>query len=274
MPSGYICLQKQGPRSLLFYIVANVGPGGSSRPLAVAYRQGNDLSRSSLRVTNLVDDTLSVITIMSEPENHAVLETERARAVDWYIQQEHDGISSKPPALPDSSQPPFLPWNAHWEPVSRPELPNNGSSIEFPRISELLVDGLSRGTESTRKGDIQLPFTGNRLEYGMVLIDISNFESVTYGIVAFPVCYMATVFYHSEYGGWDPVEDGHPREEPDITLVDERPRQILSILDYIRKHFPFLDVDPKVLELEAHPRIRDSSSLDCRSTGCDRECYL
>ncbi|KAJ9480534.1 hypothetical protein VN97_g13021, partial [Penicillium thymicola] len=54
---GYKCLYSESPRSFLFSVVANVGPRGVSRSLAVAYRQGNgrDTSASSLaRVEHVV----------------------------------------------------------------------------------------------------------------------------------------------------------------------------------------------------------------------------
>ncbi|KAJ4353249.1 uncharacterized protein N0V89_004976 [Didymosphaeria variabile] len=269
MPSGYICLYKESQRSFLFYVVANVGPGGSTRPLAVAYRQGNDVSPSPLtRVENVVNDILSVVKILSEPANRAPIEAERAQATDWYRQRQDADTEPRPAALPDSPQPPFKGWKEKWQPVVQPELPLNDNPAEFPSTSECLVSGLLRGSKSTRPGDVQLqppstPFHGDCLEYGMVVIDISNLEHIKYGIVAFPVRYMAQVDYHSAYGGWDPVEDPPPRTEPDVVLVDERPRVPLSILGYLRKYFPFMENDPKVLELEACPLIDDPSALDC-----------
>jgi hypothetical protein len=271
MPSGYICLYTESPRSFLFYVVANVGPGGSSRPLAVAYRQGNDVTKTTPRVANVVNDILSVVNIMSEPANHATLEAERVRAVDWYLQQQQNETEARPEALPDSPQPPFRRWNEEWKPDLQPELPSSDAHVEFPATSEFLVDGLLRGTESTRKGDVQLqpltiPFNGDCLEYGMVVVDISNLGRVKYGIVAFPVCYKADVYYNSEYGGWDPVEDEQPKQQPDIVHVDEKPRKLMSILGYVRKYFPVLEDNPKVLELEAHPKVDDPSILDCKSS--------
>jgi hypothetical protein len=59
---GYECLVSNSPRSFLFSVVANVGPRGASRSLAVAYRQGNDRDASAssrARVENVVADTLS-----------------------------------------------------------------------------------------------------------------------------------------------------------------------------------------------------------------------
>lgn len=60
-------------------------------------------------------------------------------------------------------------------------------------------------------------FRGDCAEYGLVVLDISDLESgVKYGIIDFPVRYMAEVSYHSKEGGWDPVED--PRLRRSLTL--------------------------------------------------------
>jgi hypothetical protein len=272
MPSGYITLYTQSHRSFLFYVVANVGPGGSIRPLAVAYRQGNDVSNSPLtRIRSLANDVLSVVTVLSEPASRAHLEAERARATDWYRSADVD-TEPRPAALPDSPQPPFTSAKVKWKPVMQPELSRDDTPAEFPSTSTCLVEGLLRGTKSTRTGDVQLqplstPFSGDCLEYGMVVVDISHLERVKYGIVGFPVCYKAHVEYHSPYGGWDPVEDDPPRQEPDIVLADERPRALLSVLAYVQKYFPWQEDDPKVRQLQACPHVDDQSVLDCESRG-------
>ncbi|KAJ5197380.1 hypothetical protein N7449_007859 [Penicillium cf. viridicatum] len=111
---GYKCLYSKSPHSFLFSVVANVGPRGASRPLAVAYRQGNDRDTpvSSLaRVENVVADTLALIEILSDPANRAPLEAERALAGD---------------CIPDSPQPPFVVPDGSQrseKPQTLPELP-------------------------------------------------------------------------------------------------------------------------------------------------------
>jgi hypothetical protein len=109
----YKCLYSKSPRSFLFSVVANVGPRGASRSLAVAYRQGNDrdTSASSLaRVEHVVADTLALIEILSDPANRAPLKAERALAEGWY-RRSHGGNeaeSSERPSIPDTPQPPFV----------------------------------------------------------------------------------------------------------------------------------------------------------------------
>ncbi|PLB48899.1 hypothetical protein P170DRAFT_509564 [Aspergillus steynii IBT 23096] len=63
MPRVYTCLSSNSPRSFLFCIVANVGPGGASRSLVVAYRQGRDGDSSPVsnaRVAHVAADTLAL----------------------------------------------------------------------------------------------------------------------------------------------------------------------------------------------------------------------
>lgn len=275
MPSAYISLYANSERSFLFYVVANVGPQGSTRPLAVVYRQGNDVSPSpQARIKYLVNDILSVLKALSEPANCASLEAERARAKHWYRQHQKAGPGVRSDALPDSQQPLFRGSKDEWTPIWQPELPQNVAPTDFPVTSTCLVEGLLRGTESTRTGDVQLhplsnPFYANCLEYGMVVIEVSNIERLKYGIVAFPVRYMAEVIYHSPDGEWDPVEDDPPRKDPDKVLVDKRPRVPLSILGYLERYFPsalVLRKDSKVLELETCPSVEDPSILDCESS--------
>ncbi|KAF1980455.1 hypothetical protein BU23DRAFT_594654 [Bimuria novae-zelandiae CBS 107.79] len=259
MPSEYISLYKYSQRSFLFYVVANVGPGGSTRPLAVAYRQGDDVSSPQSRIENLVNDILSLLKVLSESANRSPLETERVLATDW-----PDALPDSPP---DSPQPPFRRWDDEWKPIWQFELLQSDAPRGFPFTSTCLVSGLLRDSKSTRTGDVQLqplstPFYGDCLEYGRVVVDISNLEHVRYGIVTFPVRYMVQVFYYSPCAEWDPLEDDPPMEEPDIVLVDERPREPLSIHGYLCKYFLRMRKDSKFLELEACPHVDDASVLD------------
>jgi hypothetical protein len=86
MPRGYIELYHLCPPSFLFAVVANVGPGGASRPLAVAYRQGDfHINETYFElVDHFVADTLALTEILSDPANRAPLEAERSLAEDWY----------------------------------------------------------------------------------------------------------------------------------------------------------------------------------------------
>ncbi|KAI9036632.1 uncharacterized protein KD926_001645 [Aspergillus affinis] len=271
----YISLYSNAPRSFLFCVVANVGPRGTSRSLAVAYRQGRDskiLPSSLERMNNVVADTLALIEILSDPANRAPLEAERALAEDRYrrFQRDSEDEGNWRPSVPDTSQPPFVvPDSSYREEQAQPlpDLPwRDDGPREFPFTTTCLLLGLLRD-DGTRPGDIQLQplstvFRGDCNEYGLIVLDISDLDSgVKYGIVAFPVRYMAEVFCHGP--DWDPIEDQPPVKEPDVVLVSPRPRVPLSIVRWIRKYLHCGDPekDPNVLKLEDRPVV-DGTALD------------
>ncbi|KAJ5522338.1 hypothetical protein N7527_006453 [Penicillium freii] len=273
---GYTTLYSRTPRSFLFAVVANVGPSGASRPLAVAYRQGCD--RTTEPWHRLVADTLALIEILSDPANRAPLEAERALAEDWYRRSKGDEAHiNKRPSVPDSPQPPFVvPDGRHKKPVLlRPQLPWYDDTLsEFPFITTCLLLGLLRddsdaiNSNSARPGDVQLQplstiFRGDCAEYGLVVIDISDLDSVKYGIVAFRMHYMAEVWYRGRSMGWDPVEDKPPLKEPDVILESSRPRVPLSIYQWLCKYHIYEDVkgDPSILRLKDMALV-DTAALD------------
>lgn len=102
MRSGYISVDHKIPRSYLFAVVANVGPGGASRTLSVAYRQHPEKYNalgSGTRVEHMVADTLALIAILSDSANRAPLETERPLAEDWYRRSHKPPIYERPSVL-------------------------------------------------------------------------------------------------------------------------------------------------------------------------------
>ncbi|BCS18846.1 uncharacterized protein APUU_11674A [Aspergillus puulaauensis] len=272
---GYTCLDTKSPRSFLFAVVANVGPQGTSRSLTVAYRQGCDSSTSpTARVEQVVADTLALIEVLSDPANRAPLEAERALAEVWYrrqsLSQQGDEVkSSERPIVPGTPQPPFVvPDGRHrgQQVESRPELPwRDDAPCEFPFTATCCLLGLLKN-DSTRPGDVQLQslstiFRGDCAEYGLVVLDISDLDAVKYGIVAFPVRYMAEVSYRGEDFGWDPVEDRPPEKEPDIVPISPRPRKPLSVIQWLRRYLTHIsfEKDPSVLRLDDKPVVGDAA---------------
>ncbi|KAL4930990.1 uncharacterized protein BDV17DRAFT_280551 [Aspergillus undulatus] len=283
MVRGYTTLYSRTPRSFLFAVVANVGPGGASRPLAVAYRQGCDRTTALWppeRIHRFVADTLALIEILSDPANRALLEAERALAKDWYRRSKgaNEPHINERPSVPDSPQPPFVkPDRRYKYPVPpRPQLPWHDDALsEFPFTATCLVLGLLRGdgdatnSNSARPGDVQLQplstvFRGDCTEYGLVVLDISDLDSgVKYGIVAFRMHYMAEVWARFTPMNWDPIEDKPPLKEPDVVLDSPRPRVPLSIHQWLSKYRVSDSVkkDPSVLRLEDRPLV-DAAALD------------
>ncbi|KAL2843367.1 hypothetical protein BJY01DRAFT_235677 [Aspergillus pseudoustus] len=208
------------PRSFLFAIVVDVGHGGASCPLAVAYRQGCDRPTAlwpPVRIYRFLADILALIEILWDPANRAMLEAERALAKDWY----------RRPSVPDSPQHPFIKPDRHYKYLVPPQPP-------LPWHHDALSDN------SARCGDVQLQplttaFRADCTEYGLVVLDISNLDSVKYGIVAFGMHYMAEVSARSTPMNWDPIEDKPPLKEQDVVLDSPRSRVPLSIHQWLSK---------------------------------------
>ncbi|KAJ5882667.1 uncharacterized protein N7529_001339 [Penicillium soppii] len=230
MYSEYTTIYTRTPRSFLFAIIANVGPDGTTRPLAVAYRQHHDEYNTYTlypRVRHMVADTLALIDNLSDPANRAQLEAETGLANDWYRQSLGDELPThERPSVPDTEQPPYMP----------------------------IVDSTGLPLSTVFRVDC--------LEYGLVVLDISDLDRVTYGIAAFPTCYMATVPCEDENIDWDPVEDEQP-DQVDLVLASPRPRVLLSIGQWVRKYCEWLSVEeaPRILELEERP-VATATTLD------------
>ncbi|CAP93850.1 Pc16g11800 [Penicillium rubens Wisconsin 54-1255] len=275
MGSGYISVDYKIQRSYLFVVVANVGPGGVSRTLSVAYRQHPEKYNargSGTRVEHMVADTLALIAILSDPANRAPLEAEKAIAEDWY-RRSHEPPVNERPSVPDRPQPLYVPPSKRRlrvEPL--PALPWQDEAVRtFPFTATCVLLALLRGDHRywTRIGDVQFQplstvFRGDCKEYGLIVLDISDLNSgVKYGIAAFNMRYMAQLSWHSYTGGWDPVEDPPPAQEPDVVLDLPRPRELLSIVQWIGEYYHWSDLKSLhiVEQLELRP-LADATSLD------------
>ncbi|CAG9988005.1 unnamed protein product [Clonostachys byssicola] len=199
-----------------------------------------------------------------------MLEAEVALARAWYQSRDDQAqdeevpeyLREQRPEVPDTEQPCYSTINSREAADSQPELPWDDSPREFPFTSTCLLLGLLHddGLNETRPGDIQLQpldtvFRGTSLEYGMAVLDISNLDQVKYGIIAFPIRYMAEVYYRGEEFGWDPVEDDPPTEEPVAVAMEVRPRALLSILQNLKTFYYTVNLqnESHVLELEQKP---------------------
>ncbi|KAH6874032.1 hypothetical protein B0T10DRAFT_499388 [Thelonectria olida] len=265
-PLEYRRLSTKSPRSFLFYIVANVGPDDEQRPLAVALRQGDDMKVGpEHRVKRLLGNALRLVHVLSEPANRVAIETERALAAAWYRSSDHAGIPLQRPEVPDAVQPPFRIKKRSPFLKPRAELPWSHDIREFPFISTCLMLGLmSDPVYCTRPHDVQAQplataFRDDRREYGMVVLDISDMDNIGYGIVAFPIHYMAEV-QPDPYGNYDPIEGEPPAREPDVVLAENRPRLPLSAGQYTKELW-YSGYGSELTDLERF-RVVDVSALD------------
>jgi hypothetical protein len=268
----YRSLGNTSPNSFFFCIVANVGPSSSYRPLAIALRQGNGATPGRVSHTAVTDDRVShvlrdcvhLVNILTEPANRTALEAELSLAAAWY-----NGDSFQEPdrvQVPDVPQPSFdfSHCDIHFDHQKMPELPWADGVREFPFISTCLRLGLHRN-RSTRLHSVQeqalgTAFQDNRLEYGMVVLDISDLDRVRYGIFGFEINYEAEVRLNPGFD-WDPVEDLPPRELPVAVLEENRTRLPLSASRYMKK-FSSFDFKECLKTLGKLPLV-DKAALAC-----------
>lgn len=240
------------PRSFLFYIVADIGlseSGDSHRPLAVAYRQGHGLSpgrydtRAELRVHHVLEDCARLASILSDPTNRAALEAEMALARSWY-QERLQHPAPHRPVVPDDVQPTFSnerDRDTRTGIPERPELECAGGIREFPFTSTCLRLALNADrTYFTRPGDVQeqpldTVFYLNNVEYGAVVFDVTDLDSVGYGILSLSVIY-SFEDYNYVQDTYDAVDSWHPGDTPAIQLEKSQKRRPLSGTAYMRKH--------------------------------------
>ncbi|KAM0278615.1 hypothetical protein ACHAQH_005090 [Verticillium albo-atrum] len=260
-------IESTGPRSFIFYVIADAGlqgPSDGHRPLAVTYRQGHGHSAGRTwsdrrdRVNEVIDDCVSILTVLTEPANRVILEAELALAVAWY-QSGQQSAEFERNEIPDVPQPRFE-WASHLgKTTERPELPWASGTREFPFISSCLRLALNRqgGTSyyKTRRrlGDVQEQplgtlFHGNKLEYGMVVIDVTNLDNVSYGIVGPQINYLIEAVRLLR----GRVEAKKTGKELDIRLEESRSRRPLSGSAYMRKYHLY-DKTDAIGRLTKHP---------------------
>ncbi|RYP82461.1 hypothetical protein DL770_005574 [Monosporascus sp. CRB-9-2] len=140
-------------------------------------------------------------------------------------------------------------------------LPSPSAKARAPAPRGLNCDD----TYNTRVGDVQeqplgTVFRDDRLEYGMVVLDISDLGRVRYGIVGFEINYMAEVDV-TQTGYWDCIEGRPPEEDPVPVLEEHRSRSPLSAAQYMKK-FRCFDTKDDIKNLNKRPFVQ-LNALEC-----------
>ncbi|KAF6835739.1 hypothetical protein CMUS01_05669 [Colletotrichum musicola] len=249
-----------GPRSFLFFVVADVGPpgpGGRHRPLAVTYRQGRghgpsrSMNTACRRIRQVVQDVARAVDIFSSPANRTAIEAERSLAAAEYRRP-----GRPEPArveVPDLPQPSLADDMFHGKPqdVEQPgerppsSLPRVDEWVrEYPFISSCLRLALIRADDEEEDGaagidDVQerplaTVFREDALEYGAVVIDVSDLDDVRYGIVGSKIHYVAaTGAGFAGTMGWDFTESYYHGPPPRLFLDYSGSRTPLSGEAYV-----------------------------------------
>jgi hypothetical protein len=220
----------EDPRSFVFYVVAKIG--GHHYQLAVAKRQ-SPLGKNPVHKSQVTRACRRLINIFSDPINRVAIQGELALAADLYGREQDNGWFSPPRTeFPDTHRfsPSFseLLKGRAWDRRIR----------EFPFISTCLLLGISYDiwTSSFTPAQTEplgLVYRETVVDYGAVVIDITELTNVRYGIIAFPIRLQYDVPHDIPH----PLLMGFPMDDPPrvTVLVDDQPRRPLSGAEYMIK---------------------------------------
>jgi hypothetical protein len=178
-----------------------------------------------------------VIRILCSALNRTAIEAERNLANSFYGNHTPERVYSK-----EESEANTFDIFEEAELVEDPQDSEHGNGIQdcpFPFLSTCLLLGLSYDASHCETKRAQLEPLGTAYQdgimgTGMVVIDISDLDSIRYGIVAFEIHHMAHIRLHPRIY-WDPAESIRPEDEPEEVLEEERLRIPLSAAEYMRK---------------------------------------
>lgn len=226
----------EGPNSWVFFAVAQIA--GGHRPVAVVSSTGdNSEPAESLQGYPLAACCRRIVTIFSDPENHAAVRAELALAAAY-----HGGDGGSRPSDVSVELPNLrrygTPAPERWRPWDHGRVP------EFPFIAACLLQGVGFDPQSGRTCRTLLEPLGtvyrdSSLEWGMVVVDITDINAVAYGIVGFPVHRAKFVpSLQAERQQYGAMGAGYfPGGE--LRLVDEvHHRQAMTASEYMSKFSP------------------------------------
>ena len=250
----------QGPFSWVFFAVARVA--GRHRPVAVVSSVGDNEGSESLMGGPLAAACQRIITIFSDRANAPAVRAELALADGFYMRTRDDG-RGRDEYRPDRVHLPELDRRALQRDLRYPPW-DHGTVPEFPFIAACLLHGVGFDartgmTRPARPQPLGTVYRDTSLEWGMVVIDITELEAIRYGIVGFTVT--SAVFVESEAdarrraafrvlgpGAFEPGE---------LRVMDEvRPRRAMSAAEYLAKWpHDFLDDNLAVERLSSVPLV-------------------
>ncbi|KAI1282692.1 hypothetical protein F5Y07DRAFT_350634 [Xylaria sp. FL0933] len=170
----------EGPNSWVFFAVAQIA--GRHRPVAVVSSTGDNVEPAeSLQGYPLTACCRRIVNVFSDAGNHAAIRAELALAADMY----HGGESRPPVELPDLRRY-GTPQPERWRPWDHDRV------SEFPFIAACLLQSVAFDAQSgctcrTLLEPLGTVYRDSSLEWGMVVVDITDLSTVRYGIVGFPV---------------------------------------------------------------------------------------
>lgn len=254
------------PQSYLFFIVAKVGPSESHRPVAVALCQGGLGSQFGIGGHQVIRYCLQTINVLSDHGNRIAIRTELDLATDFY-KNDTDEVLLPRVRLPELDR-----WTSSPERDAKRYRRWDSSISPFPFIATCLQVGIGRnpmdGSEdAVRKESLGTFYYNNTLEYGMVVIDVSDLDEIRYGIIG-----LSTRIAQQALGSTEQQDPPQFMEED----VRRRPLSAIELMSRFysessRNPYPFSDI---VTMLQEYPLIA-VSAMNCklRSLSCALCCW-
>ncbi|KAH6725006.1 hypothetical protein BKA61DRAFT_41595 [Leptodontidium sp. MPI-SDFR-AT-0119] len=229
------------PYSFVFYVVAQVA--GRRRPIAVVSSRGfadpEEFEGSgSLQGFPLITACQRIITIFSDTTNHTAIKAEMSLAADYYVR--NGGCDEYRP-----EQVELLESDANDRcPKLEVEPWDHVSVREFPFTTACLLQGVAFDPQESYCYQATTQHLGTiyrdtSIEYGMVVIDITELSALRYGIVGFaavPMKWASSIeaIYRQAGppGTFDPMsEAGGEFRVPDGV----RSRVVMSAVEYLAR---------------------------------------
>lgn len=240
----------EDPFSWVFFAVARVA--GRHRPVAVVSSLGDNLATESLQGGPLVAACQRVAAIFSHPANAPAVRAELALADGFYARGD-----SQVQQRPAPAELPELDRRAH-EPARRRRGWDRRSDAvglpPFPFVASCLLQGVGFDaragiTRAARPEPLDTVYRDTSIEWGMVVVDITEPAAVRYGIVGFPVAAArfvgAPAAERYTMGALGPGA----AESGELHVMDEvRPRQAMSAASYMARFEHEAPADPDTLE--------------------------
>ncbi|KAG7287568.1 hypothetical protein NEMBOFW57_007080 [Staphylotrichum longicolle] len=184
---------KEYPSSFLFFVVTKLS--GQYRQLAVAQYRPPHADLARMDPTAPLRACLRLIAAFSDTANRTALQGELALADAAYA---HHGLAPPRSELPAGTDPRIRLPSSSWRYRELGRQLWNRAMVEFPFVMTCLV--VSAGRECNTRGarvtaePLGRVYNDETLEYGMVVVDISDLDRIRYGLVTFGVLLEASMF--------------------------------------------------------------------------------
>ncbi|KAI1773228.1 hypothetical protein F4818DRAFT_121087 [Hypoxylon cercidicola] len=223
-----------GPNSWVFFVVAQIN--GRHRPIAVVSSVGDTEPEESIQGYPLTACCRRIVTIFADPSNHAAIRAELALAAGYHAREGDRERSLEPVEL--------LEFNRFRTTTRNRRRPWDRTRVhEFPFIAACLLQGVGFDaqlgrTPPVRPEPLATVYRDTSIEWGMVVVDITELDVVRYGIVGFNVS--KAKFVPSREVERRPVGVGAMGpgvfEPGELRVMDDvRPRRPMSAAEYMAK---------------------------------------